>query len=197
MAVDSSPAADSERRVLTKTGEDELSIAADTIISISELDFDQPHDRERHQPGYSVHVTSKVVDDAELLLKYAAETGLQLKPELIAAIEAAGEARGRNNWTAEIAEDFWSAYSDLSNAVKPATAESYRACSGSHLGRTTRRYRRPALCLMALILPLSVLMFINTSISNEIGDRIKDNDALLLKLREHLFGLSSRPGEAD
>jgi hypothetical protein len=74
--------------------------------------------------------------------------------------------------------------------VKPVTAESLRAYAGGLLHKTLNSYRRGTISLIVIILPLSVFLFVNTSISNEIGDLIKENDALTLTLRERINSLS-------
>jgi hypothetical protein len=126
---------------------------------------------------------------AELLIAHAAESGLKLESELVDVIESAREDFGHKPWT-QIAKKFWPAYGQLCALVKPVTAESLLASSGKELKGVLASYRLRAIWLAGIILPLSVVMFINTSISNDVSDRIKEDNALAINLRESLLALS-------
>jgi len=125
-----------------------------------------------------------LLGDAELLIRHAAETGITIKPEIVDAIETSRDALNRNEWSHDKAKQFWSAYGELCATVKPLTAESLKACTGSLLVNKIRNYRRATIWLTTIILPLSVLMFVNTSISNEITERVNENNQLALKVRD-------------
>lgn len=130
----------------------------------------------------------EMLTNAEMLLAYAAEAGLNLKPELIDTIETARAEFQRKPWT-EIAKGFWPAYGQLYTLVKPVTALTLKASRGAALESVLDRYRRGAIWLAGIILPLSVVMFINTSISNEISDYIKDANGYVIKLHDDLTTL--------
>jgi hypothetical protein len=134
--------------------------------------------------------------NAELLVAHAAESGLKLEPEVVSIIESAREDFGHKPWT-QIAKQFWPAYSQLCALVKPVTAESLRASSGRDLKGILTQYRWRATWLAGIILPLSVVMFINTSISNDISDRIKEDNTLAVNLRESLLALSASVSQAN
>jgi hypothetical protein len=142
------------------------------------------------QPARAAVDIKDVLDDADLLLRHAAEVGLDVKPEVITAIEEARAASAARAWAAEIAGKFWPAYGALCNLAKPVTAESLAASSNGALKHSLRRYRRWTLWLILLILPVSVVMFLNTSISNELSDRIKETDALETSLHDRLVALT-------
>ena len=127
--------------------------------------------------------------NAEMLLGHAAQAGLDLKPELIDAIETARAKFGIQPWT-EIAKRFWPAYAQLCTLVKPVTALTLKASTGPELKDVLLRYRRGAIWLMIILVPLSVVMFIDTSISNEIGDNIRDANGNVIKLHNDLITLS-------
>ncbi len=131
------------------------------------------------------------------MLAHAAETGKELNPDVIATLTNARDAYARRAWTAALTEQFWPAYSQLCAAIKPVTGESLAACAGNGLANALRRYRTGTLYLVALILPLSILMFINTSISNEIKDRIKDNNALVVTLHDQLLNVQAGRAQND
>jgi hypothetical protein len=124
---------------------------------------------------------------AELMLAHAAEAGIPLQPELIIAIERARRAYAQGNWTINIAAQFWPAYGRLCTAIKPVTGETLAASVGADVGYILSWYRWFTIFLTIFILPLSILTFITASISNEISERIKDNDAQALSLHDQLF----------
>jgi hypothetical protein len=129
-------------------------------------------------------VLSQKLCEAELMMAHAAETGKKLKPDIIATLTNARYAHASGAWTRALAKQFWSAYSQLCAAIKPVTCESLTACGCSKI---VRQYRIFTICLLLLIVPLSILMFINTSISNEINERIKENNALVVKLHDQIL----------
>ena len=117
---------------------------------------------------------NQALADAKLLLRHAAEVGLEPQSNVVCQIQAAEDACDQGNWTPQISQSFWLAYSALCTAVKPVTAESLKACAGGLLHKTLNLYRRGTIWLIVVILPLSVFLFVNTSISNEIGELIKE-----------------------
>jgi hypothetical protein len=143
---------------------------------------------------------NQALGDAKFLLRHAAEIGLEPQSNVVCQIQVAEDANNQGKWTPQISESFWLAYSALCTAVKPVTAESLRACAGGLLHKTLNTYRKGTISLIVIILPLSVFLFVNTSISNEIGELIKENDALALTLRERINSLSAiliSPGVTD
>src|SRR5215470_11955964 len=144
-------------------------------------------------PAITESALAERLSEAELMLAHAAETGIDLSPDVVAAITNARDAHARGAWTTDLTKQFWPAYSRLCASIKPVTGESLRACSGHGLATILRRYRIGTLYLAFLILPLSVVMFINTSISNEINDRIRDNNALALNLHDKLLNIPPAP----
>ena len=142
-------------------------------------------------PAMPESVLSERLSEAELMLAHAAETGRDLNPGVVATITAARDAYARRAWTTDLTKQFWPAYSQLCASIKPVTGESLAACSGDSLASTLRRYRTGTLYLVFVILPLSVIMFINTSISNEINDRIKENNTLVVTLHDQLLNVQN------
>jgi hypothetical protein len=137
-------------------------------------------------------VLSQKLSEAELMLAHAAETGKKLKSDVIATLTNARDAYTHRAWTKALTEQFWPAYSQLCAAIKPVTGESLTACGCKNI---IKRYRLGAFCLVSLILPLSILMFVNTSISNEINNHIKENNDLVVKLHDQLANI--QPGRAQ
>jgi hypothetical protein len=57
-------------------------------------------------------------------------------------------------------------------------------------------YFRWTLILTALIVPVSIVMFINTSISNDVGNLLKENDAAVIAVHEQLVNYQSALDQA-
>jgi hypothetical protein len=157
----------------------------------STQDPDQPVAREPTSERGSEVDRKQALADAKLLLRHAAEVGLEPQSNVACEIQAAEDANDQGAWSPQISQNFWLSYSKLCTAVKPVTAESLRACAGGSLQKALNWYRWGTICLIVVILPLSVFLFVNTSISNEIDQIIKENDLLLLTLRERINSLSS------
>jgi hypothetical protein len=137
-------------------------------------------------PAVEEDMLSKKLSEAQLMLAHAAETGKVLSPDVIATLTNARAAHARHARTKALTEQFWPAYTKLCDTIKPVTGDSLAACAGNGAANILKRYRVRALCLAFAIIPISVVMFINTSISNEINVRIKENNALVVKLHDQL-----------
>ena len=130
------------------------------------------------------------LDDAERLLKYAAEFGITVDE---ATLDHVFEARSASSagWTEESAANLMSALTTLAALVKPVTAASLKACSEASV-TTVRGYLRVAICLAAFIVPFSVASFLASAISNTIRTDITTANALAVKLQEQL-GYPAQP----
>jgi len=133
---------------------------------------------------------NQALADAKLLLRYAAEVGLEPKENAVCQIQSAQDANDQGKWTPEISQSFWLTYSALCTAVQPVTAESLKAYAGGSLEKTVKGYRWIAICLLVVILPLSIFLFVNTSLSNELSELIKESDPLALTLRDRVNSLN-------
>ena len=55
----------------------------------------------------------------------------------------------------------------------------------------TRRYFLSTVILAAIIVPISIVMFINTAVSNDVRDLLKENDAAAVAVHEQLVNYQS------
>lgn len=124
------------------------------------------------------------LEDAERLLKFAAEMGV--------AVDAATrdhilEARAANSsgWTEETAANLLTALTTVAASLKPVTARSLRACS-EDTGHTVRTYWLVSICLAAVIVPFSLASFLSSAISTSIRTDITTANELAVKLRSQL-----------
>lgn len=121
------------------------------------------------------------LDETHMLLAYAASSGITIEPEVSEAIARARAANERQNWDADIEAKFWPAKSKLSLSVKPVTVDTLAAGKFGAAAIATRRYFLSTVILATIIVPISIVMFINTAISNDVGNLLKRTT----RLRSH------------
>lgn len=132
------------------------------------------------RPAYFEHA----LEDAERLLKYAAEVGVDVDPGTRNQIL---EARASNDgrWNEETAANLLTALTKLAVTLKPVTARSLKAC-GEDTGHTVRTYWLVSMCLAVIIVPFSLASFLSTAISTAIRTDISTANELAVKLRSQL-----------
>jgi hypothetical protein len=131
------------------------------------------------------------LDETHMLLAYAASSGINIDPEVSEAIARARAANERRNWNADIEATFWPAKSKLSLSVKPVTVDTLAAGKFGAAAIATRRYFLSTVILAAIIVPISIVMFINTAVSNDVRDLLKENDAAAIAVHEQLVNYQS------
>jgi hypothetical protein len=73
----------------------------------------------------------KALDDASVLIKYAAESPKTLPEKITTPIADAWKAREDNAWTPDVSSKFWIAYSTLCDLLRPVTLETISASKPS------------------------------------------------------------------
>src|SRR5271170_3964046 len=97
------------------------------------------------------HLLKGKLSQAELLLSYAVETGVQVDPVVIRSVMEASNA-SRAGWTEHAASNLLMAEATLAAILKPVSAESLQ---------NTARYRsKPLIRRLALPLTMSMLAFV-------------------------------------
>ncbi|MBV9815692.1 MAG: hypothetical protein JO229_08070 [Alphaproteobacteria bacterium] len=125
-----------------------------------------------------------ILKKAELLLTYAADNGIEVGDAERRAIYTF-RLTDKKDQTADIVDGLYLAYTKLSKAVTPRTAESITETSLER-NRGVQKYRKIALILSLFVIPFSVLSFVSSAISTKIGQEIDDGNSLILQLRETL-----------
>jgi hypothetical protein len=125
-----------------------------------------------------------LLDNAGYLLHYAVEAGIAVDPELSQRIIAA-RCQGETVWDGPEAGLLASAITKLASLVHPVTADTLRACR-EQAHRTIRNYRRMACCLAAIIIPLSMITFVYTGLSNAVSADLAAANALTVNLHTQL-----------
>ncbi|HEY3252856.1 MAG TPA: hypothetical protein VGJ91_02875, partial [Polyangiaceae bacterium] len=135
--------------------------------------------------------------DAEALLSYASEVGIEIEATTRDAILRARSAQG-SPIAAEVAAGLLSALANVALQVKPVTAQSLRACADPRQARIiVRAYTWIAFGLCALLLPFSVATFVSSAISDSIRKDTETANALALTLAERERTIRSALSAAD
>ncbi|MDW5267216.1 MULTISPECIES: hypothetical protein [Acidobacteriaceae] len=122
--------------------------------------------------------------DAERLLKYAAETGVEVEAATRAAVLLA-RSTPPENWTEPIIDGLLEALTKLAALLKPVTADSLKAWT-QDTGATVRYYLRWAIILACVIVPASIASFTTSALSNSLRTDIASANDLAVKLRAQL-----------
>jgi hypothetical protein len=124
------------------------------------------------------------LDDAERLLKYAAEIGADVDDATRNDILHA-RTLGRSAWDEPATVKLLTALTRLATRLKPVTAESLKACSESD-HHTVRTYWKVATSLAAIIVPFSLVSFITSGLSDSIRKDITTANDLAVKISSQL-----------
>ncbi len=164
------------------------SIPADVLSSrvLSEQKSDGPQLVSNGVPDFA-----SVLDDAMLLLTYAAEQGIDVGETTRTSILTA-KAAGSCDWSYPGAGNLLAAFATLAARVKPVTADGLRASRSDVVDPDIRNLRRWTFLLAIPIILFSVLSFVSTSMSTAIRSDITTANEILVKLRAEL-GTTSAP----
>jgi hypothetical protein len=77
--------------------------------------------------NFNLQAPSRYVQEARLLLTYAAQNGLDLEESLIKEIVEAKSALETNRWSVEIESRFWLAFNKVAKLVAPVSVASLKA----------------------------------------------------------------------
>jgi len=122
--------------------------------------------------------------DAEALLSYASEIGIDVEAKARDAILKARATAGAA-MSPEVATELLSALASVAQQVRPITAQSLRACADPRQARiVVRAYTWIAVGLCLLLLPFSVATFVSGAISDSIRKDTETANALALTLAD-------------
>jgi hypothetical protein len=123
------------------------------------------------------------LQDAERLMKYAAEIGVDVDDDIRNDILQARADTGLPS--NEQVANLLTALTKLAARLRPVTAESLKACSGEEQ-YTVHSYWKWAACLAAIIVPFSIASFVTSAISDAIRKDIVTANELAVKLTAQL-----------
>jgi hypothetical protein len=169
-------------------------MAEATVTRISEA-VGLPQD-EPASPLLGAEYLNEKLKDAERLLTYAAETGIEIKSDVR---ENVLNARKRaSKWDEKTAANLLSALTNLAATLKPVTAESLKLCAEQRVvDKTIRTYKRVAIALAVLIIPYSIATFVTSAISEAIRKDIDTANALAVKLSDELPPQAQRRSDSE
>jgi hypothetical protein len=137
---------------------------------------------------------AEALSDAERLLKYAAETGINVGDDIRNSILRARAASG-DAWNGETVANLLTALTKLAVQVKPVTAESLKSYFDDS-GGTVRFYSWVAIPLAIIIVLLATISFVASAISSAIRTDIATANDLAVKLRVQLGPFPAPPHAA-
>lgn len=150
--------------------------------SIGPLDHPDHSDQMDHHkpPTYF----AGAIEDAERLMKYAAEIGIDVSSDTRSAILHARTAYTAG-WNEDTAASLLAALTSLAARLKPVNAESLKAYHDD-TRPTVHSYLIWAIVLACVIIPASVCTFVTSAVSTAIVGDITRANALAVKLRAEL-----------
>ncbi|MGA2355146.1 MAG: hypothetical protein ABSG02_11655 [Terriglobales bacterium] len=182
----------SDSRVLYPVEPATIASPAPTPAATPEGSTAGPPDNSAHAPangrptGYTEPPLyfHEALDDAERLLKYAAETGVDVDA---ASRDHILEARAASctGWNEETVANLLAALTTLSARLRPVSAASLKAYSDD-TEPTVRTYWIVAILLAIVIVPFSIASFVSSAISTVIRTDIVTANDLVVKLRAEL-----------
>lgn len=146
----------------------------------------------------------RALDEADTLLRFAAERVTDLNPDLSLAVSESRAALEGGLWSPQIAQRFWTAYAKLCGLIRPVTtdclAEGSRRVSAFRwvpwkraeeitvAERSSAHYLRIMIVLLLMILPLQLYVWIGTNLSKKV-------DALFAETRGKIAQLARDSNE--
>lgn len=156
-----------------------MSIVHDELAQRSLGDSPAPS----HEPTDGLADFSSVLDDAERLLKYAAETGADVGADVRFGVLKA-RTTPRELWDTPVVAGLLDSLTKLTAQLHPVTAESLSACSDER--QTVNGYWKIAAVLALFIVPFSVASFVGSALSDAIRKDITTANDLAVKLTAQL-----------
>lgn len=122
------------------------------------------------------------LEDAERLLRYAAEAGIPIDAKIRDDILNARIAGG-DKWDEQTASNVLSALTSLAAQLKPVTVDSLKICeTKDEVDNTIKSYKKVAIWLAVFIIPFSLATFITSAISEAIRKDIETANGLAVNL---------------
>ncbi len=139
-------------------------------------------------PSLSVKYLSDKLEEAELLLGYAAEVGIKVEDQVRDDVLKARIAGDGGGIPEPMAANLLSALTTLAVNVRPVSVESLRAWANpdEEANRQMRFYTPIAIVVGCVIVIFSLLTFVSKSISDKITTSMETANGLASKLRAEL-----------
>jgi hypothetical protein len=135
------------------------------------------------------------LEDAENLIKYAAEAGIDIGDEIRGKVLAARLA-APHGWSEAQSSELLGALTKLAALLRPVSGLSLRKCVDKKEAQTLNRYRWIAIVLAVVIVPFSTAAYVASATCEAIRKDIEAANALALTLVRE-FSLTSKPPAAS
>lgn len=144
------------------------------------------------------------IEEAQLLLAYAARQGMDLDRDVVNTIMGAEQFHQTDQWTPELETDFWLAFNAIARAVQPVSVMSLKAASDmsgirpltavifrqkykiSRARAAVNRYKNLAFFFLFLLLLTNIYWIVGSSIISDINDSNTLIDELNIKISEQI-----------
>ena len=140
---------------------------------------------QKHSSPHSKLEFPEAIGDAESLLHYAAQAGIDLPEEIVKPILVARVKMDESPLDATVVAAFLAAYAKLAARLAPVTADTV-CVSNSKMGSALRANFWGAIVTTGLVVVFSLLLFITSSISKDISDGIATANNLAALARAHV-----------
>ncbi len=120
-------------------------------------------------PGPS-HETTEAIGLATRLLTIAAENAKAVPVDIVLPITTAVEAAKNATLSPRVEAEFWAAFTQLGQILRPIPVESFSSNYLSSIKRQQRTYVICSIVLLAMLLPLSICGFIVTAFNADIAN---------------------------
>ena len=152
-------------------------------------------------PRFPAGYLADELADAQRLLTYAAEVGIEVDATIRTAVLTARSTR-EERWSAQTAAHLLAALTLLAAKLRPVTAESLKVCADpTVVAQTLRGYKIVALCLALFIVPFSLASFVTSGLSEAIRKDLETANKLAVQLHDELgpqhATLAPAPGSTD
>jgi hypothetical protein len=149
-------------------------------------------------PLQSAKYLADKLEEAELLLGYAAEVGIEVEDKVRDDVLRARVESGSGGITEPTASALLTALTTLAVDVRPVTVQSLRSCSDTKDARKTlRAYGTSALVCAVPIMLFSLGAFVSNYYANKIKTEVDAANGLALKLQADLGPSSTNQLPAD
>jgi len=143
-------------------------------------------------PPETTSALRNLLKDSERLLLYAAEAGIEVDDAVRDEILRARPAAHAGQPIASTA--LLNASTKLAAVVRPVSAASLQACADrKEVERTVRLYRLVALCLALIIIPITLITFVTSAISDAMQKDIELANTLAVKLSDQIGPPQNQP----
>lgn len=135
-------------------------------------------------------------EDAEALLRYAAQSGISVPADTVAALLGARAGAESGPLPLNDAASFYAAYAQLAARVKPVTIDALRVPEAS-TRRALRRNGVVSILLAVAVMACSVVTFLTTSMATDIETGIQHANELAVTLRNQVGPPNAAIGIAE